>query len=135
MPKVGIGLMVSVWVAWAAPALGIERVAPKTAAAQVTAGQAVLVDVREASELRAEGSAAPATWLAKSSVDGTDTAFKAFLKAHDKKRPLYFYCGSGRRAEAVAKQFEALGYHVGNVGSFDDWKEAGLPVKAVPVPK
>jgi rhodanese-related sulfurtransferase len=39
------------------------------------------------------------------------------------------YCGSGRRSEMVGTELAKKGYKVLNMGGFDSWKNAGLPVE------
>ncbi len=106
----------------------VEVIKPAEAARLVHAGKAILIDVREMSEVKKTGLAKPAAWLAKSEIDGESDLFKAFLKNGNKQTPLIFYCGSGKRAGIVATQIEKLGFKTSNMGGLEDWKAANLPV-------
>jgi len=106
----------------------VAKVTPVEAAALVSEGKAVLVDVREPSEWAETGVAAPARLLSKSDFDGAQKDWKPFL-AEAKGKPIIVYCKSGRRAEAVAVALTKQGYTVSNAGGFDGWKGAGLPVR------
>lgn len=106
----------------------VEKMTPSQANDQVKTGSAVLFDVREADELKAEGKAAPALWLPKSSVDTKDESFHKTLKDLSKSKLVIMYCRSGKRAQVVAEEFEKLGFKTANMGGFDGWKAAGLPV-------
>jgi rhodanese-related sulfurtransferase len=125
-------LLVSFLVARAAE---VAKITPADAARLVAAGQAVLVDVREPTEWTETGVAAPAVLLAKSAFDAEQAGgWKTFLaKSGDKE--IILYCRSGRRSGAVAEALAGLGYKVANAGGFRDWRDAGLPVRAVPPPK
>jgi len=112
----------------AASARGVEMITPHDANLLSDADKAVIVDVREMAELKETGIAKPAAWLAKSEVDGKSDLYQAMLKNWDKKKPLIFYCRSGKRAAVVADHFEKLGFSAKNMGSLSDWSAAGLPV-------
>lgn len=113
-------------------ALTVDDVEPAEAAKLVEDGQAILLDVREESELKASGKAAPAEWLAKSHVDARSATYKKFLMEHDKALPIIVYCRSGQRSGVVARHFESLGFKTMNMGGFDGWVDAKLPVERVP---
>jgi rhodanese-related sulfurtransferase len=118
-----------------AGAAEVANIAPAEAARLVAGGQAVLVDIREPSEWTETGVAAPAVLLAKSAFDAEQAGgWKPFL-AKSREKEIILYCRSGRRAGTVAEALAALGYKVANGGGFRDWRDAGLPVRAVPPPK
>lgn len=103
------------------------KVSPAEAAAKVAAGEAILIDVREASEWK-DGVAAPAVLLSLSDLRGDRKEWKAFLeKAGDK--PLILYCRSGNRSGQAAEILAKEGKTVANVGAFKDWQAAGLPTR------
>lgn len=91
---------------------------------------AVLVDVREADETRS-GMAARAVAMPLSKVEANSTEWQAFVKGLSPKKQVIFYCRSGGRAGHVAKILGALRpeLKVANMGGFDDWVAAKLPVK------
>lgn len=108
--------------------------APKIAAAEaaklVAAGKAVLVDIREPSEWKEAGVAAPAVLLPKSDFDGDQKQWKEFLAKNGDKQVL-LYCRSGRRAGVVGAALQEKGVKVANVGGLKDWTDAGLPTRKV----
>ncbi len=109
----------------------IPRITPAEAAAQVAAGEALLIDVREPAEWTASGVAAPAHLLALSDLRGDRTTWAKTLadaKAHH--TPLLLYCRSGNRSGQAAAILSKEGYTVANVGGFRDWQAAELPTRA-----
>jgi rhodanese-related sulfurtransferase len=106
------------------------RMAPAEAAKLVAAGKAVLVDVREPSEWKTTGVAAPAVLLPKSDFDGDQKQWKEFL-AKNKGKQIITYCASGRRSGMIAAALEEKGVKAANAGGLKDWTEAGLPIRKV----
>lgn len=117
-------LFAPVTVALAAEVL---KISPADAAKRVADGQAVLVDVREASEW-ADGVAAPAVLLAKSDFDGAQKDWKPFLEKNTGKE-IILYCRSGGRSAEVAAKLAEKGMKVSNAGGLRDWTKAGLPTR------
>jgi rhodanese-related sulfurtransferase len=115
----------------AALAADVPRLTAPEAAARLQAGDAVLVDVREPSEWKETGVAAPAVLLEKSDFDGAKAAWAPFLKKVGKDRTIILYCRSGGRSGRVAETLAAQGYTVVNAGAFKDWAAAGLPTRRV----
>jgi rhodanese-related sulfurtransferase len=104
------------------------------AAKLMAEGKAVLIDVREPSEWAESGVAAPAVLLPKSEFDaGLAGDWQDFLaKVGDKQ--ILTYCRSGRRSGDVAQALAAKGHKTANVGRFQDWQSAGLPVRKATEP-
>ena len=94
----------------------------------------MLIDVREPSEWADTGVAAPAVLLPKSEFDaGLAGDWQDFLaKVGDKQ--ILTYCRSGRRSGDVAQALAAKGHKTANVGRFQDWQSAGLPVRKATEP-
>ena len=108
----------------------VPKLKATEAAKLVADGKAVLVDVREASEWKENGVAAPAVLLPKSDFDGDQKQWKEFLAKNGDKQ-VVLYCRSGRRADAVGAALQEKGIKVANVGGLKDWKDAGLPTRTV----
>ncbi len=106
----------------------VEAITPAHAAAQVKAGKAILVDVRERSEIDS-GMAEGARWYPTSSIESDPDSFQKFVAALPEDQTIVFYCASGVRsgnaAEIAARE---AGRKSANLGGFKDWKGAGLPV-------
>jgi rhodanese-related sulfurtransferase len=107
----------------------VEAIAPVEAAQQVKAGTAVLVDVRERSEIDA-GMAEGARWYPTSSIQADPDAYRKFIASLPQDKTLVFYCASGKRSGAAAQIAHEQGRKAANLGGFKDWKGAGLPVTA-----
>lgn len=117
------------WLAYTATlAAAAPTIAPAEAAKLVAAGEAVLIDVREAAEWKSEGVAAPAVLLAKSDFDAAKKDWQPFLEKHAGKQ-LILYCRSGRRSGIIAEELAKQGLKTANGGAFKDWVAAGLPVR------
>ncbi|HVS53094.1 MAG TPA: rhodanese-like domain-containing protein [Opitutaceae bacterium] len=114
----------------AAEVAKVATIAPAEAAKLVTAGKAVLVDVREPQEWAQTGVAQPAVLLAKSDFDGAQKDWKPFLASVGSKQVI-LYCRTGHRSGLVADELARKGVNVANAGALKDWVDAGLPVRKV----
>ncbi len=107
----------------AAAKQNITEISAADARKQAEAGEAVLVDVREADDWR-EGHADGAKHLSRGVIE-----MEIEDAAPDPKKPIICYCGGGSRSALVAESLQKMGYE--NVrslaGGFRAWKEAGLP--------
>jgi rhodanese-related sulfurtransferase len=106
----------------------VERISPADAAKLVADGRAVLVDVREPSEWKESGVAAPARLLPKSDFDGERAKWNEFLQSVG-DRTIIVYCRTGRRSGLVGEGLAELNHRVLNAGGFAEWQAAGLPVR------
>jgi rhodanese-related sulfurtransferase len=106
-----------------------QTISPEDAYASTMTNRAILVDVREAEELTSSGIAEFAVWLATTSISARGPSYQHALQKWPKEQKLIFYCRSGRRSEIAADHFATLGYRTFNAGSFQAWKDAGLPIK------
>ena len=104
----------------------VPKISGKEAQEMVAKG-ALLVDVRDGTEVAATGKAAGAIHIPRGSLE-----FKADLTAPsaDKNfaldRPVIVHCGAGGRAALAGKLLKDMGYEkVYNLGGFKDWVEAG----------
>jgi rhodanese-related sulfurtransferase len=121
-----IGLVVALFVL--RPLLfGGRRVNPEEAAQRISAGTAVLIDVREPSEW-ADGVAQPAVLLTLGDLRGERKNWKPFLEKNRGKE-LILYCASGVRSGMAASQLKSEGFSVANLGGFGRWVSASLPVR------
>jgi rhodanese-related sulfurtransferase len=99
----------------------------RDASRAVQEGSAVLVDVREPGEW-GSGVAQTAALLPLSDLRGKRERWGSFLKANSGKR-IMLYCQSGMRSGMAASILKAEGFDAANIGSFQDWKRQGLPVR------
>ena len=124
------------WILVAVVALGAvdfgpSPIDPRSAYGMVLRGDAVLYDVREASEV-ADGMAGPAIWLATSRIDTDPDFLRLTLAALPRHVAAIFYCGSGKRAGLAAQRATLMGRRAFNMGGFRAWKSEGLPTKPGP---
>jgi rhodanese-related sulfurtransferase len=100
------------------------------AVAMAAKGEITLLDVREAGEVAASGTAKGAVHIPLSMVP-----LKANPKGpdHDKRlnpaKPVAVFCAVGGRAGQAAQVLSQLGYSVHNIGGFGDWVSAGGAVQ------
>lgn len=105
-----------------------EKISPKIAFEEIQNQKAVLVDVREESEIKI-GMADSALWLATSEIEKNTQNAKTFVERLPKDKKIIIYCGAGVRAGRFAEKLSKQGYITANMGGFDVWKAAGLPLK------
>jgi rhodanese-related sulfurtransferase len=107
----------------------VEKVSPQGAAAEVAAGNAVLLDVREPVEWEhhIEGSVQVPRGLLEFMADPASPKHKPEL---DPAGRVIVYCRSGHRAALAATTLKDMGFaNVANLeGGFGAWQAAGLPV-------
>jgi rhodanese-related sulfurtransferase len=104
-----------------------NAVTPQAVQGWISAGSAILIDVREKSEV-ALGMASPAEWYPKSSIDSDPQAFINYLSPFADKK-IVLYCRSGQCASIVIQLLSTKDIEAFNMGGFDDWVAAGLPTK------
>jgi len=114
--------------------LSATPISPQDAYAAATTNRAILIDVREEAELTETGIAEFAVWLPTSAIETRSIIYKEALQNWPKEQKLIFYCRSGRRSEKAADHFATQGYRTLNAGSFQAWKDAGLPIKSFTAP-
>ncbi len=109
----------------------VNSIAPLEAQGLLKNDFAVLVDVREESEVK-DGMVQGALWWPKSKIDAGAPEWKAFIEKHPKDKELVLYCRSGNRSGQVGSVLAGQGYKVSNMGGFAAAKQAGLPVMMGP---
>lgn len=118
---------------WAPLASAQHDISPQGARAMVERGEAILLDVREAEEVR-DGMAEGAFWLPMSVINEQGPEYHRFIANLDRGKAVIVYCASGRRAGKFVEHLRDLGFDAFNMGGFDDWVNAGLPaVRPAPV--
>jgi rhodanese-related sulfurtransferase len=106
-----------------------EKITPQAAFEEVQAKSAVLLDVREENELVKEGIAETALWLPTSEIAAQSDRFKQFVAELPQSKKIIVYCAAGVRAGRFAGWLEGQGFRVANMGGFQSWAAAGLPVR------
>ncbi len=109
----------------------VPRITAAEAQAMMAAGNALLVDVRDAPEVETSGKAEGAVHVSRGMLEfRADPESPFHDKTFTKDKALILYCASGGRAALGAKALKDLGYErVFNLGGFKDWVEGGGAVE------
>ena len=117
-----------------AASAAVPRVTPAQAKEMIAKGNTVVVDVRDAMELKQGGKVAGAIHVPRGMLEfraDPDSPYHDKNLAKDKT--LIVYCASGGRSALSGKTLKDFGYEkVYNLGGFKDWVEAGGMVEKVP---
>lgn len=110
----------------------IPAITPAEAKELVRAKGALLVDVRDGTEVRASGKAKGAVAVSRGLLEfRADPTSASHDPAFRTDRTIILYCGSGGRAALAGKTLRELGYmDVRNLGGFKEWVAAGGEVEA-----
>jgi rhodanese-related sulfurtransferase len=108
----------------------VPRISGKEAQEMVANG-ALLVDVRDGTEVAASGKAAGAIHIPRGSLEfKADTTAATADANFALDRPVILHCAGGGRAALAGKLLKDMGYQkVYNLGGFKDWVEAGGKVE------
>lgn len=106
----------------------VPAISPADAANLVETGNAVIVDVRDGTEVAASGKIKGALAISRGLLEfRADPELPTHDKALSKDRPVILYCGSGGRAALAGKTLLDMGYSdVRNAGGFKDLVAGGL---------
>lgn len=109
----------------------VERIDPREAVERAAKGEIVVIDVRDASELRASGKAKGAIHVPLPTVKmKCDPASPEVLKELSLDQPVALYCAMGGRSAGAGQMLVEMGYtHVYNIGGFSDWVAGGGAVE------
>ncbi len=109
----------------------IRTVSPEEAREMATAGDAVMIDIRDVRELHRMGQIAGAEHCPRGMLEfwiDPDSPYHKPLFAEDKA--FIFFCAAGWRSALATKTAQDMGLeqvmHVD--GGFAGWKEAGMPI-------
>jgi rhodanese-related sulfurtransferase len=108
----------------------VPKISGKEAQEMVAKG-ALLVDVRDGTEVAATGKAAGAIHIPRGSLEfKADPASPAADKNFALDKTVILHCASGGRAALAGKLLKDMGYDkVYNLGGLKDWVEAGGKVE------
>ena len=82
--------------------------------------QAILIDVREADEVK-DGMIEKATWMALSKLKA-DNAWEKELRESSKGKKIFLYCRSGKRSEVARELLKQKGIEAENIGGYETLK-------------
>jgi rhodanese-related sulfurtransferase len=111
----------------------VPKVTPEEARKMISAGNVLVVDVRDTPELQAGGKIKGALHVPRGMLEFRADADSPYHdKSFSKDRPIILYCASGGRAALGGKILKDFGYpNVYNLGAFKDWAAAGGEVERV----
>ncbi|HEY6632949.1 MAG TPA: rhodanese-like domain-containing protein [Rhizobiaceae bacterium] len=115
----------------AAANAAVPKISAEEAKRLIAEKNALLVDVRDGTEVAASGKAKGAVNVSRGMLDfRADPESPYHDKAFSKDRPVILYCASGGRAALGGKLLKDFGYgEVYNLGGFKDWAESGGEVE------
>jgi len=115
----------------AAANAAVPRISAEEAKRLIAEKNALLVDVRDGTEVAASGKAKGAVHVSRGMLDfRADPESPYHDKAFSKERPVILYCASGGRAALGGKLLKDFGYdEVYNLGGLKDWAEGGGEVE------
>lgn len=112
-----------------------NRVVPAITAAEaaelVKSANALIVDVRDGTEVAATGKIKGAVAIPRGSLESrADPSSGSYNAALTYDRPIILHCAGGGRAALAGKTLLDMGYkNVRNLGGFKDWVAAGGEVE------
>ena len=111
----------------------VPRISYEAARKLIKDGNALVVDVRDAPELKAGGKVKGALHVSRGMLEfRADPDSPYHDKSFAKDRPTLLYCASGGRASLAGRVLKDFGYtSVHNVGAFKDWVESGGEIEPV----
>src|SRR6478752_108964 len=105
----------------------VPAVTPAEAASLVANAGALIVDVRDGTEVASSGKAKGAVAVPRGSLESrADPESPNHNPAFRKDHPVILYCAGGGRAALAGKTLRDMGYtDVRNLGGFKDWVAGG----------
>ena len=115
----------------AAARAAVPMIAPEEAVALLAQGKAVIVDVRDGTEVQASGKVKGALHVPRGFLEfKADPESPMYEPSFQKDKTIIVYCGSGGRSALAGKTLNDLGYaDVRNLGGFQDWIMSGGAVE------
>ena len=109
----------------------VPRIAPAQAKEMIAKGDTVVVDVRDAAELKQGGKVKGAVHVPRGMLEfRADPESPSHDKNLAKDKTVIVYCASGGRSALSGKTLKDFGYNkVYNLGGFKDWADSGGPVE------
>jgi rhodanese-related sulfurtransferase len=115
----------------AAARAAVPAIAPQEAAALAQSGQALIVDVRDGTEVQASGKVKGALHVSRGLLEfKADPESPMYDPKFQKDKTIIVYCASGGRSALAGKTLKDMGYgDVRNFGGFQDWLGSGGAVE------
>jgi rhodanese-related sulfurtransferase len=110
----------------------VPRITPAKAQQMLAAGEAIVVDVRDAPEVEKSGKVPGAIHVSRGMLEFRADPDSPYHDKHfARERPVILYCASGGRSALAAESLQRMGYRnvLSLAGGFKAWQDAGLPVE------
>lgn len=116
----------------AAANAAVPKLAPPEALARIKAGDALILDVRDPTEVQQSGKVRGAVAVSRGMLEfRADPDLPSHNPAFRKDRPVLVYCASGGRSALAGKVLKDMGYaNVTNIGGFKELADAGAEIEA-----
>jgi rhodanese-related sulfurtransferase len=111
----------------------VPRISGAEAIALASQPNVLIVDVRDAAEVKASGKAKGAVAVSRGLIEfRADPEAPTHDAAFDRSKTIIIHCASGGRAALAGKTLKDMGYtDVRNLGGFKDWVAAGGEIEPV----
>jgi rhodanese-related sulfurtransferase len=105
----------------------VPRITPAQAQEKIAAGNALVVDVRDAPEVEKSGKVAGAVHIPRGWLEfRADPESPYYDQNFAKDKTVILYCASGGRSALSGQALKEMGYgDVYNMGGFGDWADSG----------
>ncbi len=115
----------------AAARAAVPMIAPEEVTALLAQGKAVVVDVRDGTEVQASGRVKGALHVPRGLLEfKADPESPVYDPSFQKDKTIILYCASGGRSALAGKTLKDMGYaDVRNLGGFQDWMMSGGAVE------
>jgi rhodanese-related sulfurtransferase len=115
----------------AAANAAVPRLTPAQSKEMIDKGGAVILDVRDGTEVAATGKLKGALHIARGSLEGrADPDSPNYNPALKRDQPVLLHCAGGGRAALAGKTLKDMGYtKVFNAGGFKELADAGVEVE------
>ena len=115
----------------AAARAAVPTITPEETAALIAGGKAVVVDVRDGTEVLASGKVKGARHVPRGLLEfKADPESPMYDPALQREKTIVLYCASGGRSALAGKTLKDMGYSdVRNLGGFQDWVTSGGAVE------
>ena len=109
----------------------VPRISSTEARKLIAAGDALVIDVRDAPEIEKSGKISGAMHVSRGMLEfRADPASPYHDRSFVKADSIILYCASGGRSALSGKVLKDMGYtNVHNLGAFKDWAESGGAVE------
>jgi rhodanese-related sulfurtransferase len=109
----------------------VPAIAPQEAAQLAQSGTALIVDVRDGTEVQASGKVKGALHVSRGLLEfKADSESPMYDPRFQKDKTIILYCASGGRSALAGKTLKDMGYgDVRNLGGFQDWLGSGGAVE------